>query len=125
MMQRPTEKEIQILQVIWEKKEASVKDVHEALGGETANGYTTILKLMQIMFEKGLLTRQKHGKQHLYKAALNPDKTKHQIVGKMLHGVFKGSAAQLVMSVLGQSKPTQQELKEIRDYLDKLEGGTK
>lgn len=120
---RPTEKEIEILQVIWEQEKASVKDVHEALGGDSTNGYTTILKLMQIMFEKGLLTRQKSGKQHLYQAAVSVDKTRFQMVGKVLHSVFKGSASQLVMNVLGHSKPSRQELDEIKAYLDKLEKG--
>ena len=64
---KPTEKELEILQIVWEKEAVSVKDVHEALGGDVANGYTTILKLMQIMHEKGLVTRQKSGTLHLWK----------------------------------------------------------
>lgn len=122
---KPTDKEMEILQILWKKSEVSVKDVHEELGGESANGYTTILKMMQIMHEKGLLTRQKNGKLHLYKAVTSPENTKTQLLDKMIHTVFQGSASQLVMSVLGNGKPSKQELKEIRNYLDQLEGGEK
>jgi BlaI family transcriptional regulator, penicillinase repressor len=122
---KPTDKEMEILQIIWQKKEVSVKDVHEALGGEEINGYTTILKIMQIMHEKGLVTRQKNGKLHLYKAESSPENTKTQLLDKMISTVFQGSASQLVMSVLGNGKPSKEELKEIRNYLDQLEGGKK
>jgi BlaI family transcriptional regulator, penicillinase repressor len=120
---RATEKELQILQIIWEKGAASVKDVHEALGGDETNGYTTILKLMQIMHEKKLLTRQKNGKLHLYKAVPTLEKTREQILDKMIQTVFQGSAAQLIMSALGNRKSSKEELQEIRKYLEKLEGG--
>ncbi|MBA4144247.1 MAG: transcriptional regulator [Azospira oryzae] len=122
---KPTDKEMEILQILWKKSEVSVKEVHEELGGESANGYTTILKMMQIMHEKGLVTRQKNGKLHLYKAVTSPENTKTQLLDKMIHTVFQGSASQLVMSVLGNGKPSKQELKEIRNYLDQLEGGEK
>jgi BlaI family penicillinase repressor len=122
---KPTEKEIEILSILWDKGEVSVKEVHEALGGETTNGYTTILKMMQIMNEKGLVTRQKNGKMHLYTAAASSENTKTQLLNKMISNVFKGSASQLVMSVLGNGKPSKEELKEIRSYLDQLEGGEK
>lgn len=120
---KATEKELQILQVIWQKGAVSVKEVHEALGGEEANGYTTILKLMQIMHEKKLLTRQKHGKLHLYEAVPTLEKTREQILDKMIRTVFRGSAAQLVMSALGTGKSSKEEIREIKKYLEKLEGG--
>jgi BlaI family transcriptional regulator, penicillinase repressor len=120
---KATEKELQILQIVWKKGAASVKDVHEALGGEDANGYTTILKLMQIMHEKKLLTRQKSGKLHLYQAVPTLEKTREQILDKMIQTVFQGSAAQLVMSALGNRKSSKEELQEIRNYLEKLDGG--
>lgn len=120
---RPTEKELEILRIIWEKNPASVKDVHEAMGGEKANGYTTILKLMQIMHEKGLVTRQKNGKQHLYAAVPTMENTRQQMVEKMIDTVFQGSAAQLVMSALGNGKSSKEELAEIKKYLENLEGG--
>lgn len=118
---KPTEKELEILQIVWEKGATSVKEVHEALGGEHTNGYTTILKLMQIMHEKGLLSRQKNGKLHLYKAIPSQENTRQQILDKMIDTVFHGSAAQLVMSALGNKKSSKEELDEIRRYLDNLE----
>lgn len=120
---KPTDKELEILHVLWEKGPASVRDVHEALGGEKKNGYTTILKLMQIMHEKGTVTRQKSGKLHLYTAVHSEERTRNQILDKFIEKVFKGSAAQLVISALGNQKSSRQELDAIRKYLDKLEGG--
>jgi BlaI family transcriptional regulator, penicillinase repressor len=122
---KPTEKELEILQILWEKGPAAVKDVHEALGGESTNGYTTILKMMQIMLEKGLVTRQKSGKLHLYEAMVTQQTAQQQILDKMINTVFKGSAMQLVMSALGNNKSTKDELQEIKRYLDQLEGGKK
>jgi len=122
-LSKPTGKELEILQTIWKKGASSVKDVHLALGGDPTNGYTTILKLMQIMHEKGLLTRQKAGKLHLYKAVTSRENTNRQLVHKMIETVFQGSAAQLVLSALGNNKSSKAELDEIRRYLNKLEGG--
>jgi len=120
---KPTEKELEILQIVWEKEAVSVKDVHEALGGDVTNGYTTILKLMQIMHEKGLVTRQKSGKLHLYTAVPSLENTRQQMLDKMISTVFQGSAAQLVLSALGSNKSSKEELREIKKYLEKLEGG--
>jgi BlaI family penicillinase repressor len=120
---KPTEKELEILQVMWNKQAVSVKEVHEALGGDEINGYTTILKLMQIMHEKGLVTRQKSGKLHLYEAVHSQENTRQQVLDKMITTVFQGSAAQLVMSALGNRKSSREELQEIKRYLEKLEGG--
>jgi BlaI family penicillinase repressor len=122
---KPTEKELEILQVMWGKTAVSVKEVHEALGGDDVNGYTTILKLMQIMHEKGLVTRQKSGKLHLYEAVHSQENTRQQVLDKMITTVFQGSAAQLVMSALGNRKSSPEELQEIKKYLEKLEGGDK
>ena len=120
---KATVKELEILQIVWKTGATSVKDVHEALGGDEVNGYTTILKLMQIMHEKGILTRQKSGKLHLYQAVATLEKTRQQILDKMIQTVFEGSATQLVMSALGNRKSTKEDLREIREYLEKLEGG--
>src|SRR5688572_13502185 len=122
---KPTAKELEILKIVSEKAPVSVKDVHEQLGGETANGYTTILKLMQIMHEKGHVTRQKSGKLHLYQAMVSQAITQQSVLDKMIDSLFEGSASQLVLSALGSRKSTKSELKAIRDYLDQLEGGTK
>ena len=120
---KPTEKELEILQIIWEKDAVSVREVHEVMGGDKANGYTTILKLLQIMHEKGLVTRKKNGKLHLYKAVPSLEKTREQLLDKMIRTVFQGSAKQLVMSALGNNQASKDELKEIKKYLEKLEGG--
>jgi predicted transcriptional regulator len=120
---KPTDKELEILHVLWEKGPSSVKDVHGALGGEKVNGYTTILKLMQIMHEKGTVTRQKSGKLHLYSAVHSEETTRKQILDKFIAKVFKGSAAQLVISALGNQKSSKEELDAIRKYLENLEGG--
>jgi BlaI family penicillinase repressor len=122
---RPTEKELEILTIVWEKGPISVKDVHEKMGGDDNNGYTTILKLMQIMHEKGHLERQKSGKLHLYKAIASQENTQAQLIDKMIDTVFSGSAADLVMSALGTRKSSKGELKAIREYLDQLEKGEK
>lgn len=121
--QKPTDKELEILQVLWEKGPCAVKDVHEAMGGDQSNGYTTILKFMQIMHEKGLLTRQKSGKLHLYQAASSREKTQQQILNRMIDTVFKGSASQLILSALGNSKASAAELSQIKDYLNKMDNG--
>ena len=120
---KPTEKELEILQILWVKGAAAVKEVHEAMGGDQQNGYTTILKLMQIMHEKGLVARQKSGKLHLYEALASQQDTRQFMVDKMISSVFQGSAMQLVMSALGNTKSSKEELSEIKRYLEKLEGG--
>jgi len=120
---KATEKELEILQIVWSKDAVSVKEVHEALGGDDSNGYTTILKMMQIMHEKGLVTRQKRGKLHLYKAVHSLENTRQHLLDKMIQTVFHGSASQLVMSALGNTKSSKEEIKQIREYLEKLEGG--
>jgi BlaI family transcriptional regulator, penicillinase repressor len=120
---KPTEKELEILQILWKKGSCSVKDVHEALGGEAENGYTTILKLLQIMLEKGLVSRQKQGKLHLYEPIASLQNTQQQMVDKIITTVFQGSASQLVMSALGSKNSSKQEIEEIKKYLQKLEGG--
>ena len=120
---KPTEKELEILQILWNNGPVAVKDVHDAMGGDERNGYTTILKLMQIMHEKGLVARQKSGKLHLYEALASRDDTRQFMLDKMIHSVFQGSAMQLVMSALGNTKSSKAELSEIKRYLEKLEGG--
>lgn len=117
---KTTEKELEILQIVWEKGTATVKEIHEAMGGDEKNGYTTILKFMQIMHDKGLVTREKSGKLHVYRAVPSLENTRQQLLDKMITTVFQGSAAQLVMSALGNNTSSKEELDEIKAYLDKL-----
>lgn len=116
---KPTEGEMEILQVLWEKGNATVRDVHEALNKKDS-GYTTTLKLMQIMHEKGMVERDTNQKTHIYKALVNRDKTEKQLVTKMIDNVFNGSAARLVMQALGNHSASTDEIEEIKKYLDSL-----
>ena len=118
---KPTDAELEILNIIWEKGEQTVREIHDELAKTKDAGYTTTLKLMQIMFEKGLLHRDATSKTHIYKAAVTRDKTQGQIVKRMIDTVFNGSAMDLVMQALGNHKASEAELDQIRDYLQALE----
>lgn len=117
---KPTESELEILQVLWDKKTASVRDVHEELAKTKDAGYTTTLKLMQIMFEKGLVKRDSTLKTHFYQAAASREKTQKHLLGKMIDTLFGGSPSQLVMQALGNHKATPEELEEIRKMIENL-----
>jgi len=117
---KPTEGELEILKVLWQKGLCTVREVHEALDKKDS-GYTTTLKLMQIMHEKGMVERDTNQKTHIYKAIVNQDKTEKQLVNKMIDNVFNGSAARLVMQALGNHTASADEIEEIKKYLEKLE----
>ena len=117
---KPTESELEILQVLWEKGAATVREVHEVLSVYKDSGYTTTLKLLQIMHEKGIVTRDDSSKTHIYKANVDKEKTQQQMLGKMVDALFGGSASQLVMQALGSSKPSNEELEEIQKLLNNL-----
>ena len=111
---KPTESELEILQVLWTRGLASVREVHEELALTKDVGYTTTLKLMQIMQEKGLVKRDDSVKTHIYQAAVSREKTQKHLLGKMIDGLFGGSSTQLVLQALGNHKASAQELEEIR-----------
>ncbi len=117
---KPTEGEMEILQVLWEKGNSTVREVHEALD-KKESGYTTTLKLMQIMHEKGLVDRDTSAKTHVYRALINKETTQQHLVKKMIDNVFNGSAARLVMQALGNKSASKEEIDLIKEYLDKLE----
>lgn len=117
---KPTESELEILSVLWNKKKATVREVHEALSAYKDCGYTTTLKLMQIMHEKGIVKRDDSSKTHIYEALISREKTQQQLVDKMVNSLFGGSATQLVMQALGNGVPTAKELNEIQKMLDNL-----
>lgn len=117
---KPTESELEILQVLWEKKSATVREVHEEISKTKDIGYTTALKLLQIMFEKGLVTRDDSSKTHIYMPAVSREKTQKHLLGKMIENVFSGSSTQLVMQALGNHKTSREELDEIQKLLDNL-----
>ncbi|MBG9377433.1 BlaI/MecI/CopY family transcriptional regulator [Panacibacter sp. DH6] len=117
---KPTEGELEILQVLWDKGSATVRDVHEHICQYKDSGYTTTLKLMQIMFEKGLVKRDDSSKTHVYKPNVSREKTQQQMLGKMVDSLFGGSASQLVMQALGNAQPSKAELEEIQQLLNNL-----
>jgi predicted transcriptional regulator len=117
---KPTESELEILQVLWDKDEATVREVHEELAKVKDIGYTTALKLLQIMYEKGLVSRDDSAKTHIYKPAVTREKTQKQLVGKMINTLFSGSPGQLVMQALGNHNASKDELDEIQRLLDSL-----
>ena len=117
---KPTEGELEILQVLWNKGTATVREVHDELLRYKEAGYTTTLKLMQIMYEKGLVSRDASHKSHLYRAVVNREKTQQLLVGKMIDSLFAGSPAQLVMQALGNHKATPDELEAIRSFLHQM-----
>ncbi|MHC4975507.1 MAG: BlaI/MecI/CopY family transcriptional regulator [Planctomycetota bacterium] len=119
---KPTESELGILAVIWERKSATVREVFEHLSQEQDIGYTTVLKLMQIMNDKGLLSCDKSVRPQVYRAAKPQKQTQKQLLRDLLDGAFSGSPGNLVLQALSMRESSAEELKEIRDMLDKLEG---
>ena len=117
---KPTESELEILQVLWDKDLASVREVHEELAKYKDVGYTTTLKLMQIMHEKGLVKRDDSFKTHIYQAAVSKEKTQKHLLGKMIDTLFGGSSTELVLQALGNHKASPEELEEIQRLLNNL-----
>lgn len=122
---KPTVAELEILQILWEKNQATVKDVNEEINKKKETGYTTTLKTMQIMFEKGLVERKKDGRSHIYSAAIKKEETQLVLLDKILETAFGGSASKLVMQALGNKKTTREELQEIKELINKLEQDSK
>ncbi len=117
---KPTESELEILQVLWNNKQASVRTVHEVLLKTKDAGYTTTLKLMQIMFEKGLVTRDDSNKTHIYQPAVSKEKTQKLFVNKMIDTLFAGSSANLVLQALGGHEASKEELNKIQELINQL-----
>lgn len=122
---KPTESELEILQIIWKKGQCSVRDVHNELAKSKDAGYTTTLKLMQIMHDKGLVERDTTSKTHLYKALITREQAQQGALDKILSTVFKGSTADLVIQALGQHRASKDEIDAIKNFLDQFEGGEK
>ncbi|HLS95558.1 putative transcriptional regulator [Sphingobacterium allocomposti] len=117
---KPTDSEMEILQILWEQGESSVRTVHEMLNRKDV-GYTTTLKLMQIMYEKGMVSRDTSSKTHVYKALLSKEQTQHQFLTRMIDTVYNGSTARLVMQALGNNRTSKEEIDLIKAYLKQLE----
>lgn len=118
---RPTDSELEILQVLWEQGACTVREVNDTLSLRRDVGYTTTLKLMQIMHEKGLLEREKDGKGHVYSTVVQREATQRALLDRFLENAFGGSAMQLVLQTLGGHKASPAEIDQIRAYLDTLE----
>jgi BlaI family transcriptional regulator, penicillinase repressor len=122
---RPTDAELAILQVLWEIGPATVRQVHDALSQQRDLGYTTVLKIMQIMAEKGLVARDQSQRSHVYHANRPREQTQAQLVGDLLDKAFGGSAARLVMSALAHKPASREELEQIQRLLDEIENENK
>jgi predicted transcriptional regulator len=118
---KPTEAELAILRVLWERGPSTVRDVQQALEDERGTGYTTALKLLQIMTDKGLVRRDDRERTHVYEAVLPAEATQRQLVRDLLDRAFGGSARQLVMQALSAERASKADLAEIRKLLDQLE----
>jgi predicted transcriptional regulator len=119
-VQLPTEAELEILTVLWAGGEATVREVHDALRGK-GTGYTTVLKQMQVMVEKGLLTRSERFRSHVYTARARQEQMQRRLAGNLLERAFGGSAKNLVLGALSAQKVSAEELAEIRQVLDDFE----
>ena len=116
---RPTDGELEILRMLWEHGPSTVRQVHENLAKET--GYTTVLKLLQIMTEKGLVLRDETSRTHVYRARLRQEETQRHLLRDLVDRAFRGSAAQLVVQALAARKTSKEELAQIRKLLDSME----
>lgn len=121
---RPTDAELGILRVLWQRGPSTVREVQESLNETRPTGYTTVLKTLQIMTEKGLVRRDEEQRAHVYQAQFAQHQTQRQMVGDLLNRVFDGSASNLLMHALATKKAASpEELSQIRDILDEFERG--
>lgn len=124
-MSKPTEAELEILSLLWELKEASVRQIHERIAETKDTGYTTTLKIMQIMHAKGIVSRDEENRSHIYRPVTNQKETQKSLLKNLVTTAFGGSAQRLVMQALGQENPSKEDLNEIRAFLDQLENNAK
>ena len=119
---KPTESELEILNILWQKDVATVREVHEELAKHKDVGYTTTLKLMQIMHDKGLVKRDESMRTHIYQPAVNREKTQKHLLDKMIDSLFGGSSTQLVLQALGsgEGKASAEEIEQIQMLLNNL-----
>jgi len=123
--QKPTSSELEILRVLWERGPSTVREVHAELREKKDLGYTTVLKLLQIMTAKGTVRRNEDQRAHVYEACQPATETKRQLVGDVLQRVFQGSASELMIHALEGRRTSKKELEELRRLLDEYEGETR
>ena len=119
---KPTGAELEVLQILWKNGASTVKSINDELNKNKKVGYTTTLKIMQIMYKKRLLNRERSGRSHIYKPVPQKDETQNVLLEKILETAFAGSASKLVMHALGRSETSRKEIEEIKEYLTKLDG---
>ena len=122
-MVRPTNSELAILRVLWKQGPSTVRQVQDVLNTDKPTGYSTVLKLMQLMLPKGLLKRDESNRTHIYRTSVAAEKMQKQLVGDFVQRVFNGSAEKLVMQALSSEKISKKELTQIRTLLDEIERG--
>jgi len=122
MTDKPTESELEILKVLWSKGPSTVREVNNALNLIREIGYTTTLKIMQIMTQKGTVNRDESARTHVYSPAVKESEIKDAMVDKLMETAFSGSASQLVMQALGRGKTSHEELEKIKAMIEKMEG---
>ena len=120
---KPTEAELEILSVLWDHGPATVRFVNEQLNEKRDVGYTTTLKMLQIMSEKSLVSREMEGRTHIYSAGIPQEEIQGKLLDRLLETAYGGSAQKLVMQALGNHKSSLEELEEIKNLISKLEGG--
>ena len=121
MMNRPTDSELEILQLLWEFGPLTVRELNDRLNTQRKVGYTTSLKMMQIMTEKGLLSRDTHERSHIYCPLLQPEEVQSTMMDHILKTVFKGNRSRLVLQALGKHKASADEISEIKNLIKKME----
>jgi BlaI family transcriptional regulator, penicillinase repressor len=119
---RPTQAELEILRVLWRDGPGSVREIQQRLSAARSSGYTTVLKLLQIMAGKGLVARDERERAHVYRAASPQEATQRQLVHDLLERAFDGSASQLIQQALSGRRASREEMNEIRRMLDRAEG---
>jgi BlaI family penicillinase repressor len=122
---RPTDAELEILTVLWSRGPATVREIHEVIAKRKPAQYTTVLKMLLIMAEKGLVRRDEKQRAHIYEAASSCESTQRQLAGDLLQRAFNGSAARLLQGALSARKASKAELAELRKMLDEHEKGTR
>jgi BlaI family penicillinase repressor len=122
-LQKPTVSELEILRVLWARGPSTVREVYEALSEKKPLGYTTVLKLLQIMTAKGTVRRNENQRAHVYEARQPAEQTKRQLAGDVLQRVFEGSASQLMMHALAGRRASREEVEELRRLIDEYERG--
>ena len=122
--QKPTESELEVLNILWQKGRATVREVNEVVNQTKETGYTTTLKIMQIMFDKGLVTKNTEGKQHIFEANVSEEATQKSLLNRFIDSTFQGNAMHLVMQALGNHHASNEELSDPKKLIQQLEQDT-